>query len=238
MNGGAHKTHRLMTRGFDRDPFLFEPRNPPYYPTLLAQTGFTPVHRWYSYDFEWAQAAEVLDRFDRVLARRPASGVIEDLGPDRGEEATVRVHRLLDECWRGHVGYAHVELDEFAEVFRGGLSLMSPGNLGILTRDGTDVGFSIVLPDYVNEVRALAGRAAGWGGWLGVSQPDRLILHTAALVPDMRHGSAAMAQVAWGFRAGRTGGFKRIVAALVVEGFLGRIGEATREYTLYGRAIA
>src|SRR5262245_37511098 len=30
MNGGAHRTHRFLTRGFDRAPFLFEPRNPPY----------------------------------------------------------------------------------------------------------------------------------------------------------------------------------------------------------------
>src|SRR5688572_12813091 len=39
MNGGAHRSHRFLTRGFDREPFLFEPRNPRYYPRLFEQCG-------------------------------------------------------------------------------------------------------------------------------------------------------------------------------------------------------
>jgi hypothetical protein len=238
MNGGAHKAHRLMTRGFDCDPFLFEPRNPAYYPSLLAKTGFTPVHRWFSYELDRAEASETLGRFDRMLARRPPPGSIENLGPERAQEVTLRVHRLLDECWRGHVGYAHIDLDEFSEVFSGGLSIMSPGNVGIFHGGGKDLGFSFVFPDYVDDVRALAGQAAGWGNWLGKSRPDRLVLHTAALVPEVRAKTAAMAQVAWALRTGMSSGYERQVIALAVEGFLGRIGEMTREYTLYGRAIA
>src|SRR5262245_24308791 len=70
MNGGAHRLHRFMTRGFDRSPFLFEPRNPPYYPKLFEQCGFTPAHRWYSYDMDRESAASVLNQYDRILTRR------------------------------------------------------------------------------------------------------------------------------------------------------------------------
>src|SRR5262249_18177010 len=78
MNGGAHRSHRFMTRGFDRDPFLFEPRNPEYYPKLFAHCGFMPVHRWFSYELNRDPAAGFVKQYERVLSRRPAPGHIEE----------------------------------------------------------------------------------------------------------------------------------------------------------------
>jgi hypothetical protein len=238
MNGGAHKGHRLMTSGFDRDPFLFEPRNPPYYPKMLAQAGFTPVQRWFTYEHDRAQAHDLLARYDRVLARRPLKGAIDLLGPAGGQDVVVRIHRLLDKCWGGHAGYAHVDLDEFAEIFGPGLAIMSPGNVGVLTNDGQDWGYTFSFPDYVADVRALGGHAAGWGRWLGTSRPDRLVLHTSALVPDVRTTSAAIALIGEALRLGLAGPFDRFILALAIEGFMNRAGEPTREYALFGRPIA
>ena len=230
MNGGAHRTHRLMTRGFDHEPFLFEPRNPPYYPALFEGCGFTPINRWFGYEFDRAHAGALADRFDRVLARKPPPGEIVSVPIDRLDEIIVRVHRLLDICWEGHVGYAPLDLDEFAEVFRGALSIMQTGNVNILVQDGRDVGFTLIFPDYADEVRALGGDASGWGRWLGVARPDRFVLHTEALAPSVRASSAAMAMITAAIRQALAGGYQRIVVALAVEGFISRIGEQTREY--------
>jgi hypothetical protein len=224
-----------MTRGFEMKPFLFEPRNPPYYPTLFKQCGFTPVHRWFSYEFNRQQAGSLVEQYDRVLRRRPAPGQIEELSLDSPEEVTVRIHRLLDPCWADHVGYTSLELEEFAEVFRGGLSIMSPGNISVFRQNSHDAGFVFTYPDYGDDVRALQGRLAGWGQWLGKSRPKRIVLHTAALVPEVRKSSAALAQVAWAFRRSFEDGFEEFIAAIVVQGFLSRIGEPTREYALYAR---
>ncbi len=237
MNGGAHRTHRFLTRGFESDPYLFEPRNPPYYPALFERSGFTPTHRWYGYELSREQAADRLAQFERVLARRPPPGVTEELRTDRADELILRVHRLLDRCWEGHVGYAPLDIDEFAEVFRGPLSIMGPGHVSAFVRNGEDAGLTFIYPDYAAEMQALDGRAAGWGQWLGTSRPSRIVLHTAALVPDVRQSPAAMAQVAWSLRRAVSDGFERVVIALAVEGFLRRIGELTREYTLFGRTL-
>jgi hypothetical protein len=233
MNGGAHRTHRLMTRGFDRDPFLFEPRNPSYYPALFEGCGFTPVHRWFGYEFDRPRAEELNAQFDRVLGRRPPACEIVEVPLDRLDEIVGRVYRLLDGCWEGHVGYARLDLPEFAEVFGGALSIMRTGNVSVSVQDGRDVGFTLIYPDYADDVRALDGDASGWGRWLGGSRPTRFVLHTAALIPEARTGSAALAQVAWGVRGALTGGFEKVVVALAVEGFVSRIGEQTREYALY-----
>lgn len=237
MNGGAHRTHRFMTRGFDRPPYLFEPRNPSYYPSLFERCGFVPVGRWYGYEMNRQRAIEQLARLDRILGRRPAPGRIEELQTGQSQETLVRVHRVLDRCWAGHVGYASLDLDEFAEVFAGALSIMGPGQVSAFVQDGEDAGFAFVYPDYVEDVRALNGSATRWGHWLGASQPRRIVLSTAALVPAARHSTAATAQLAWAFRRAVSDGFDECVLSLVIEGFLSRIDEPIREHTLYARAI-
>jgi hypothetical protein len=237
MNGGAHRTHRFLTRGFDRAPFLFEPRNPRYYPGLFERSGFVPASRWFSYDLGRDETADRLQRLDRVLARRPAPGRIEELTTGRSAETLERVHRLLDPCWNGHIGYASIDLEEFAGVFGGALAIMGPGHISAFVQNGEDVGFAFVYPDFVEDVRRLDGHAGGWGRWLGTSRAKRLVVSTSALVPEARGSSAAMAQVAWGLRHAAAGGFEDIVVALVVEGWLSKIGEQTREYMLYARAL-
>ena len=163
MNGGAHRTHRFLTRGFDREPYLFEPRNPPYYPTLFERCGFAAINRWYGYELSRQQAADRLRQFDRALARRPPPGRIEEMQTGRPEETIARVHRLLDRCWSGHVGYASLDIDEFAEVFGGALAIMGPGHVSAFVRserNEEDAGVAFILPDYAAEMRALDGRAA------------------------------------------------------------------------------
>ena len=237
MNGGAHRTHRFLTRGFDREPYLFEPRNPPYYPKLFERCGFAAINRWFGYELSAQQAADRLHKYDRVLERRPAPVRIEELQTGQAPDTVARVHRLLDRVWAGHVGYASLDIEEFAEVFVGALAIMGRGHVSAFVRNEEDVGVAFVLPDYAAEVRALDGRATGWGHWLGTSRPARIVLHTAALVPEVRQTSAAMAQVAWALRRAVVDGFDDVVVALVVEGFVQRIGEQTREHTLYARAL-
>ena len=236
MNGGAHRAHRFITRGFDREPFLFEPRNPPYYPVLFEACGFTPVSRWFGYEFDRPHAEKLDRQWGRVLARRPPAGEIVAIPLQPMEQVVARVHRLLDGCWEDHVGYAPLDLQEFAEVFGGALSIMRSGDVTIFVQEGRDAGFVFTYPDYAADVRALAGDASRWGGWLGTARPERLVLHTAALVPEARRGSAAMAQIAWSVARGLADGFEQFVVALAVEGFISRIGEQTREYALYGYA--
>jgi hypothetical protein len=238
MNGGAHRTHRLLTRGFDRTPFLFEPRNPEYYPRLFDGCGMVPVSRWSSYDLDRERAAALHHRFEAVLARRPAPVTIEELDPKRAMETIERIYRLLDGVWAGHTGYASLDLDEFTEVFAGALTLMTPRNISVLVRNLRDEGLAFTYPDYSAEVRALGGSSAGWGRWLGNGLPRRIVLSTAALLPELRKTSAAMAQMNWALRRSLEDGYDEPVIALAVEGFLGKIGERTREYTLYWRSLA
>jgi hypothetical protein len=241
MNGGAHRLHRLMVRGFERAPFLFEPRNPAYYPRLFEAWGLAPKHRWMSYELARPEVLALGRRFGRVLQGRPPPGTIDVVDPRDLSAVLGRLHHLLDGFWRNHVGYASLALDEFAEVFAGALAIMTPRNLGFLAHEGRDVGCAFMYPDWADEARALAGDATGWAAWMArqpAPRASRLIMHTLALLPEARFSSAGLALLAHGLGLFEADGFDELLVALVVDGLLTRqLGPPTREYALYERSL-
>ena len=240
MNGGAHREHRLMPRGFDRTPFLFEPRNPPYYPRLFEANGFRRLARWSSFDLARGQNERLLGMLRRSSARARDDFRVEPLDPGDAGGVSSRLHALLDGLWSGHVGYASLDLDEFAETFAPALGIMTAGQLGVVVdAGGRDVGCAFMYPDYADPVRALNGDAAGWGSWLGRERARRLVLHTVAVRPEVRGTGAAGLIMEHGAAHFHEGGYEEGVAALVVEEFriFERILEPTREYALYAHPI-
>jgi hypothetical protein len=244
MNGGAHREHRLMTRGFEREPFLFEPRTPPFYPRLFEAAGFGRVRAWQSYDMTRDSLAAVVALVQDGVARVRAAGTHHAEALDPGDVAgtLARLHPILDGVWAGHTGYAPFDLEELGELFTGLLALMTPRHISVLvdSRTRRDVGLAYHYPDYAAEVRALGGDAAGWGAWLAEGRrPRGVVLHTIAVLPEVRRTGAAYLLVNRNVPNVLEDGFEAPVVALVDEDFklFGKAAPPTREYALYGRAL-
>ena len=48
MNGNTWRSHRLVIESAGRPPFLFEPRNPPEYPSYFQNAGYETISRYSS----------------------------------------------------------------------------------------------------------------------------------------------------------------------------------------------
>lgn len=241
MNGGAHRLYRFLVRGFERDPFLFEPRNPAYYPRLFEQCGFQVALRCHSYEFGRDELLPFKPLIEQLAAQRAPGIWGEFLDPSRMEETLARLHPLLDEFWRGHLGYHSITREEFAELFRGPLSLMTNRIIGvILNGAGEDVGLVFGYPDYVNEVRALQGDARGWGAWLGHVRATRAVWHTLACKREARGTGASALGLSWALRNFFEDGYERLLVAFVLEEWklFRQLREPTREYALYRRVLS
>lgn len=240
MNGGAHRAHRLMTRGFDRAPYLFEPRNPEWYPSAFDAAGFAPVHTWRSFEPDAAAVARMKAEATAATRADPRPFRVEL--PDLRQPAALlsRIRALLDRAFAGHIGYVSAGLAELAEVFGPLLPLMPPGHVGVvIDGDGRDVGFGYIYPDWFEQVRALDGDPAGWGRWMGTARARRVVVHTAAMVPEVRHTSAMSHLGLAGLRAFEEGGYRDYLPALATSEYRywDEHAPATREYTLYGRPL-
>lgn len=244
MTGGAHRAHRFMVAGFDRPPFLLEPRNPASYPRLFERQGFVRAHTWRS----WELPVEGLERLatwaGKLSARTGADAGFEGVELDPGDPATTlpRLHRLLDAVWAGHLGYAPMDDGELVEGFAGLLAVMPRRHVGVIVDPaGRDVGLGFMFPDWIDEVRALDGDAAGWGRWMGAAPlPARVVMNTFAFVPEARGTGAAHLLVRYAADQALADGYREVVLALATEDLrsLHRHGEPTREYALFARPIA
>ncbi|MEK7865963.1 MAG: hypothetical protein AAB434_04725 [Planctomycetota bacterium] len=243
MNGGAHRTHRCLVEGFDRPPFLFEPRNPPHHPRLWEAHGFRVLHRWSTYEESFPALREGLDRLGLLRALERLSRRYERVLPGTRDipRALARLHPLLDAFWTGHVGYASLDAADFAEAFGGALSAMYDWCLGMAVdrASGRDVACAFAYPDWVAEARALNGDASGWGRWMSGNYPDRLVFHTIAAIPEARHAGAAHFLLGVGLSDFEARGFRHAVVALVTEELriFNRICPPTRRYVLYARPL-
>jgi hypothetical protein len=238
MDGGAHRRHRLLARGFERAPFLLEPRNPPWHLAHFAAAGFEVVHRWTTYELE-RPALEALHAELARLARR-GTGHVERPDP-RDRRVLARIHSLLDAAWAGHPGYAPFGLGEFGAAFGPLLAILPAGHLQLLVGDdGADRGYAFLVPDRAAEVRALAGDAAGWGRWPERPLPRRVLGHTVAVAPAARGRAAPFQLIAAGLEQALEAGYDTLVFPLTTERFRfwSHRFPATREHVLLGRALA
>ena len=244
MHGGVQRPHRFQTAGFDRTPFLSEPRNPPYYPALFEGYGFRRSARWTSFDLPASALSELPARLgmDRILTRIGGHYRIDHLSTTDLPAALRRIHPLLDSVWAGHHGYAPFDLEELAETFGPILAMLAPREVGLVvdTRTGEDVGCGFVVPDSIDAVRGLDGDATGWGSWCGGPRPPRLIFHTFAVRAGTRGRGAAFVLLESAIRHAIEEGYEEIVVALAVDTvrtIWERVAEPSREYALYARSI-
>jgi len=243
MAGGAHRPHRFMTAGFDRTPFLFEPRNPAYYPELFERYGFHRIHSWNSFDLSVDSLEHILlEQMGIMRAASRAKKRYRIKVPDGADPATIlgQLHPLLSRMWHGHVGYISLDFREFCEAFGGVLALLPQGYLGVLeTGDGNDVGMAMMYPDLIANVRNLQGDVSRWGQWRDEKLPPRIILHTTALTPQARgRGAIAMFLEAALRRIQEDQYTDAIIALVDQESGLRFAGmRPTRTYALYGRFL-
>lgn len=238
MNGGAHRAYRLLTHGFETDPYLFEPRTPPRYVAHFEAAGFAPVFRWTAHEQGREPVAALALTMERVARRGPFR--IEPLEDREPARVLPRLHALLDRAWAGYPGYVPFSLEELGQLFGGLLVILPPRHLQLVVdARGRDVGFGYMLPDWVEEVRALGVDPTGWGRWLGGPVPARVVFHTVAVAPEARTGAAVAGLVAAGCREALAAGYERFVFALTRADFRAHVRRfpATRGYALYGREL-
>ncbi|MHC4392652.1 MAG: hypothetical protein ACYS22_15240 [Planctomycetota bacterium] len=257
LNGGSHRSHRLMTHGFQSAPFLFEPRTPPYYVRHFEQSGFRPFYTWHSYEFDAGAVAALRQKLGRMVVRGRRQGFcIEHLEVVDPTAMLERLYRILNATWAGHTAFGNLDPDEFTEAFAPLLPLITERYVGFCVHEGRDVGMAFMYPDYIGEVRALKGDATSWGSWvtrsctaaangqgtvLTPSLPEtrRLVLHSVAVLPEYRRTVVPAMLTQCGLDHVEEAGYEKTIVALVNETWktFAKVVAPPRAYALYRRAI-
>jgi len=171
MNGDIWHGYRAMTRGFELEPYLGEPRTPPEQAEELEAAGFVVHQRWHSFELPGRGPLDALAAAHSDARRAlPASGYrLQPLDGVPLDALSPRLHEVLGRSFEGFLGYTPIPEAEFRVVLGPALpALLRGASVLLLDPAGADAGFSVAFDDRVEP------------------RLRRSLLHLGGLVPEAR----------------------------------------------------
>lgn len=142
----------LLVRGFDREPSILMPYNPPYHEGYLLRFGFRrAMTMWAYYVHKKYVRTEKLRRGVELVHRRNPGLRLRNLDMRRFEADTSAMFGIFNDAWSsnwGHVPMTPAEMRHLTGEMR---QVIDPSIVFILEKDGEPVAFSVSLPD-VNRI--------------------------------------------------------------------------------------
>lgn len=147
----------LLVEGFDDDPALLMPYNPPYYAGLFEANQFAKAKDLYAFELN---TSEYQGRLDQVAARLTQAGRFRirpvDLGRFRDELEFVRSCYNL--AWARNWGFVPWTDRELAFIAKELKPLVDPDLSMMAEVDGAPAGFLISVPDANQALKRARGR--------------------------------------------------------------------------------
>lgn len=260
-NFSSNEDWGLLVDGFDRDPSIMMPYNPPYYAALLEGAGFHKAKDVVAYELNAdmmgvpagateAEAAayipERLRNFER-LARERYGVVVRPFDKSNFDAEVKRIRDLYNDAWEANWGFVPFTEDEFDHLAKQLKPVADFDLIAFVEVKGETAGFAIALPDLNQALKPMNGRLfpIGWakGLWYG-RRINALRVLTLGVLPQYRKTGAAELLYLYLFRTGlrkkmRSGEFSWILEDnLAMRTPMEKIGaQVTKRYRLYDREL-
>ncbi|HSO73887.1 MAG TPA: N-acetyltransferase [Blastocatellia bacterium] len=160
----------LLIEGFDLDPTVMMPYNPPYYADLIEGCGFRKAMDLYAYDIA-ANYFIVSDKLKRVAERLRTKDKIKvrtvDMKDFKREVEIVR--QVYNDAWSNNWGFVPVSEAEFKHLAKDLKQLVDPRVVMIAERETEGsaeprpVGFFLAVPDLNRALKKINGRLLPFG---------------------------------------------------------------------------
>jgi GNAT superfamily N-acetyltransferase len=242
MNDGGG----LQLDGYDIDPFIMMPYNPPHYPAWVEGAGYQKVKDLYAWLIDDVGLGERLTRLvDRAERRvKPVIRPMEMRHFDRELGILKRVHAEAWERNWGNVKYTDAEFDHLAAD----LKLIIDPDLALVAEVGDEVaGVAIGLPDANQVFKRIRGRLLPFGIVTLLRRRryiDQIRLPILGLVPKFRRSGIELVLMREVYRRGALKGYRRCEASWILEdnhamnnGIRAAGGYLAKTYRLYQKPL-
>lgn len=178
-------TAGLLVDGFDREPALLMPYNPPYHEDFLERYGFERVMTMWAYYLHKKYVEyERLRRGVDLVKRRTPGLSLRTLDMDRFEEEVHTVREIYNDAWANNWGFVPMTEGEVQQLADELKQIVDPEIVFFVEHEGVPVGFSVALPDVNQALRHVPdGRLFPYGMPSGLT---KLLLHLQYAVHECR----------------------------------------------------
>ncbi|MDQ6748670.1 MAG: hypothetical protein M3010_11280, partial [Candidatus Dormibacteraeota bacterium] len=186
----------ILFEGFEHEPLIREPWNPPYYVTRCEAAGLTKAMDLYGWGLEISDR-ERMNPILPKIAERAAS----KYGITIRKMSRRHLRRELDEfatvynaAWAGNWGftpYSKVDLDAYALDLQ---LVYARDWFMIAEQDGKTIALAITIPDIHQVYKKMQGRLLPLGWWYYLNRAriiDRVRIGFLGVLPEYQHTGVA-----------------------------------------------
>jgi len=156
----------LLVDGFETDPVLMTPWNPPYVAALLEGAGYRKVQDLVGYYIDTnGEALAFPDRVRRLAERtaRKTRVVFRELDVRTLEREARKVHELYLDAWAGNWGFVPPSWEEFWHTAKDLKAVLAADFSFVAEIDDEVVGFMMIARDVNRVLRTMpSGRLWPW----------------------------------------------------------------------------
>ncbi len=180
----------LLVDGFDDDPAILMPYNPPYYDGQMEGAGFTKTKDLFAFTLAEKDYRGQLDGVATKLAQR-GHVKIRPVDLKRWPEELAFVRSCYNIAWAENWGFVPWTDRELAFIAKELKPLIDPCLAFVAEVDGTSAGFCISVPDANQAIKLAKGKLLPFGLlkilWkLKVSKVTRLRTIAMGVLPEHR----------------------------------------------------
>jgi GNAT superfamily N-acetyltransferase len=186
----------VLIDGFELDPVIRQPWQPPYYQRRCEEAGLTKAMDLFAWAIYLSERESVLPILPEIAEQAQTKHGItlrdmtrRSLRRDMDEFAKV-YNAAWSENW-GFVPYGKEDLDEYARTLQ---LVYRRGWFKVAEIDGQTVGVSISIPDINQVYKKMKGRLLPLGWWYYLRR-DRIMDHVRVgflgVLPEYQHTGAA-----------------------------------------------
>jgi len=147
-NPSLNDTAGLLIDGFDSDPSILMPYNPPYHADFLVDYGFErAMTMWAYYVHKKYVKVDKLRRGVQLVKRRTPGLELRTLDMDRFDEEARTILAIYNDAWENNWGHVPMTDAEFEQLAHDLKQIVDPEMVFLLEHEGTPVAFSISLPN-------------------------------------------------------------------------------------------
>jgi hypothetical protein len=251
MNPTSNDECGVLVRGFDSDPVLMMPYNPPYYAELLEGEGFRKAKDLLAFYIDVPNSPkDRLNRIAELCRRRNPELVFSPVRKKTLESDLAKVKMVYNAAWEDNWGFTPMtdaEIDFLASRLK---PMLVEGLVWLAEGPQGPVAFMLAAPDFNQALKPLGGRllTPRLFGFLpyvfGWKAPTMCRVLTLGVVAGYRGRGLEAVMLVEGFKVGFKLGFTGAEASWVLEEnvamrrMIEMFGaESYKTYRLYEREI-
>ena len=153
-NPSLNDTAGLLVDGFDREPSMLMPYNPPYYEDFLERYGFErSMTMWAYYVHKKYCQYERLERGAALVKKRTPGLSVRTVDKGRFKEEARIIREIYNDAWAENWGFVPVTEAEFLQLAEEMEQIVDEDMIFFVEHEGRPVGFSISLPNINQALR-------------------------------------------------------------------------------------